>query len=103
MNAANEWLNAVPINSHGRHVLTLDKARQIALLSPTLWCIGPYRSGYAIGKQTAYPEWDLHYIVDENNKPLRFDDIDAATHFLRIQLHIYQAILLLTPERIRTT
>lgn len=95
MQAANEWLHTLPVNGQGRHMLTLEKARHIALLSPTSWCIGPYRCGYAIGKQTAYPEWDLYYIVDENNEPLRFDDVDAAIHFLRTQLHVHQACVLL--------
>ncbi|MBI4195297.1 MAG: hypothetical protein HY526_09485 [Betaproteobacteria bacterium] len=95
MECANKWLYTLPVNSRGRRMLTLEKARQIALLSPTAWCIGPYRCGYAIGKQTAYPDWDLYYIVDENNEPLRFDDLDSAVHFLRTQLHIHQAFVLL--------
>ncbi len=95
MQAANEWLHTLPVNSQGRRMLSLEQARQIALLSPTSWCIGPYRCGYAIGKQTPYPEWDLYYIVDENNEPLRFDDFDAAIDFLRTQLHIHQACVLL--------
>ena len=97
MNDANSWLHILPVNSHGRHLLTLEKARQLAVLNPTSWCVGPYRCGYAIGKQTIYPEWDLYYIVDENNEPLRFDELEAAIHFLRTQLHIHHAILLLTP------
>ena len=95
MEAANDWLYALPVDDQGRRVLTLEKARQIALLSPTSWCIGPYRCGYAIGKQTAYPEWDLYYIVDENSEPLHFDDIDSAIHFLRTQLHVQHAFVLL--------
>ena len=100
MDTADAWLNALPVNSRGRHMLTLEKARQIALVSPTMWCVGPYCTGYAIGKQTTYPEWDLYYVVDENNEPLYFNDLDAAIGFLRSQLHIHQAILSLTPELI---
>lgn len=96
MSGANEWLHALPANGQGRHMLTLENARRIALLSPTSWCIGPYRGGYAIGKETSYPEWDLYYVVDANNEPLRFDDFYEAIHFLRTQLHIYQACVLLT-------
>lgn len=96
--AVDDWLEILPINSHGRRMLTLDKARHLALLSPTRWCIGPYRCGYAIGKQTAYPEWDLYYLVDENNEPLHFDTLDAAMHFLRTQLHVHQAEVVPTPE-----
>jgi hypothetical protein len=96
--AADDWLEILPINSHGRRMLTLDRARHLALLSPTRWCIGPYRCGYAIGKQTAYPEWDLYYLVDENNEPLYFDTLDAAMHFLRTQLHVHQAEVVPTPE-----
>ena len=78
MNAENEWLHALPVNSQGRHMLTVEKARQLALLSPTSWCVGHYHCGYAIGKQTAYPEWDLYYIVNDDNEPLFFDNLDAA-------------------------
>lgn len=95
MNDENEWLHTLPVNSHGCHMLTLKEARQLALLSPTPWYVGPYRCGYAIGKHTVYPEWDLYYIVDEHNEPLRFDDIDAAIHFLRTQLHVHEACVLL--------
>ena len=97
MTTADAWLHVLPVDSTGRHLLTLEKARKLAILSPTSWCIGPYRSGYAIGKQTTYPEWDLYYIVDETNEPLRFDGLDAAIHFLRTQLHIHHAVLFLTP------
>lgn len=69
-------------------------------VSPTMWCVGPYRTGYAIGEQTAYPGWDLYYVVNENNEPLYFDALDTAVEFLRSQLHILQAILSLTPELI---
>ena len=100
MDTANVWLNELPVNSRGRHMLTLDKARQIALVSPTMWCVRPYRMGYAIGKQTAYPEWDLYYVVNENNEPLCFDALAAAVEFLLSQLHVYQTILSLTPELI---
>ncbi len=101
MDIADSWLYALPINSRGRHMLTLDKARELALVSPTAWCIGPYRCGYGIGKQTAYPEWDFYYIVDDNNEPLYFDDLDAAVRFLHTQLHVYQAVLMLTPALIK--
>lgn len=99
MAAANEWLHVLPVNSNGRPMLTLEAARHLAPISPTSWFIGPYRCRYAIGKQTAYPEWDLYYLVDEDNEPLSFDGIDAATHFLHTQLHIHQAILLLAPTQ----
>ena len=103
MNAENEWLHALPVNSHGRRMLTLKEARQLALLSPTSWCVGHYRRGYAIGKQTTYPEWDLYYIVNDNNEPLFFDDLDAAIGFLRTQLHVYHAELFLTATLVRAT
>ena len=53
-------------------------------------------STYAIGKQTAYPEWDLYYIVNDDNEPLSFDNLDAAIDFLRTQLHVHHAELFLT-------
>ena len=76
-------------------MLTLQKARHLAMVSPISWCIVPYGCGYAIAKQTAHAQWDLYHLVDENNEPLRFKDIDAARYFLRTQLHISQAKVLL--------
>jgi len=90
----NEWLNELPVNRYGRRMLTLEKARQIAIRSPASWCIAAYGLGYTIAKQTAYPGWSLYYVVDQNNEPLRFDDLDAAMRFLRIQLHVHDARIL---------
>lgn len=90
----NEWLNVLPVNRHGRRMLTLDKARQIAMRSPASWCIAAYGLGYAIAKEIAYPDWNVYYVVDENNEPLRFDELDGAIRFLRIELNIRDARIL---------
>jgi len=94
MEETNDWLNELPVNRHGRRMLTLQRARHVAICSPTSWCIAAYGCSYAIAKETSYPECTLYYIVDEDNEPLRFEHLDAAMHFVRTQLHISGARIL---------
>lgn len=81
-----QWTNDLDTNAHGRKVLTLPKACEIAAAGDGIgWYVAPFAMKWTVGR--VGPD-DEHYHVINGDEPITFDETAAARSFLRRVLHV---------------